>query len=211
MGKYEIKKENTFKMTTINKLWSVTKVIVGKMSYCLVLQKQRINNNLHKEWNLWSQVYFNNQSVKCITYLRFLQNQIIKIQLLLRYGHSILSFLKPLTYFRSSLPELFFKKGVLQVCSIFTGYYDSMISIKIICNLRMGVSCKFATYLQSNISVLDRHISKLYTGHFYEIIMICLLHVLTVKFRCTWNWKNIGQVLNSIISPWSNFLGGRSH
>ena len=65
------------------------------------------------------------------------------------------------------------------------------------------------TYL--HLFVLDRHISKLYTGQFYEIIMICLLHVLTVNLYCTCSWKNIGQVLNRVILPWSDFLGEGGH
>ena len=57
------------------------------------------------------------------------------------------------------------------------------------------------TYL--HLLVLDRH--------FCEAIMICLLHVLTVKLYCTCNLKNIGQVLNRVISPWSDFLGEGGH
>ena len=57
------------------------------------------------------------------------------------------------------------------------------------------------TYL--HLFVLDRH--------FYEAIMICLLHFLTVKLYCACNLKNIGKVLNRIISPWSDFLGEGGH
>ena len=50
-------------------------------------------------------------------------------------------------FFRSSRPEMFFRKGVLKICSEFTGEhpYESVISINVLCNfieitLRHGFS-----------------------------------------------------------------------
>ena len=64
--------------------------------------------------------------------------------------------------FRSSRPEVFLAKGVLKICSIFTGKCWGVISIKLLCNfnettLRHGCSPVnllhiFATYFPRNAS-----------------------------------------------------------
>ena len=58
---------------------------------------------------------------------------------------------------RSSRPEVFFRKGVLKICSKFTGEHAcrSVISIKLFITLqhRSSVfSCKFAAYFQNTFS-----------------------------------------------------------
>ena len=129
-------------------------IVIGKSEHLFL-------SALHIHWYYW----FNCDILKKITnFFEITANFRLKeifwivLFLLLKYLQwKWLLFIYPmLPVFRSSHPEVFFRKGVLKICSKFTGEHPcrSAISIKLLwnCTSAWVFSCKFASYFQNTFS-----------------------------------------------------------